>query len=53
MQGRDPVRAFTYDQYKQDPKVLLKTLEEHHQEYQRELVPKSGPDKAADWSCGP
>jgi Fe-S-cluster-containing dehydrogenase component len=48
MQGRDPVRAFTFDQYKQDPQILPKSLEEHHQEYQRELVPKPGQDKAAD-----
>jgi MoCo/4Fe-4S cofactor protein with predicted Tat translocation signal len=41
MQGRDPVRAYTYDRYKQDPDILLKSLDEHHQEYQRELVPKS------------
>ena len=48
MQGRDPVRAFTFDQYKQDPQVLLNTLEEHHQEYQRDLVPKPNTIKAAD-----
>jgi MoCo/4Fe-4S cofactor protein with predicted Tat translocation signal len=47
MEGRDPVRAFTYAQYQRDPEVLLKALDEHHQEYQRELVPKPGSDKAA------
>jgi MoCo/4Fe-4S cofactor protein with predicted Tat translocation signal len=48
MEGRDPVRAFTFEQYKQDPQILRKTLDEHHQEYQRELVPKPITNKTAN-----
>jgi molybdopterin-containing oxidoreductase family iron-sulfur binding subunit len=48
MQGRDPVRAFTYEQYKKDPAVLEKSLDEHHREYQQELVPKPHNDNKVD-----
>jgi molybdopterin-containing oxidoreductase family iron-sulfur binding subunit len=47
MQGRDPVQAFTFEQYKQDPAVLQKSWDEHHQEYQHELVPKPQTDNKA------
>jgi molybdopterin-containing oxidoreductase family iron-sulfur binding subunit len=53
MEGRDPVRTFTYAQFKQDPEILLKTLDEHHQEYQRELIPKPSKDEAANGTSAP
>ncbi|HEX4413093.1 MAG TPA: 4Fe-4S dicluster domain-containing protein, partial [Lacipirellulaceae bacterium] len=39
MEGRDPVRAFTYDAFAKDPHVLAQSLDDEHREYQSELVP--------------
>jgi molybdopterin-containing oxidoreductase family iron-sulfur binding subunit len=49
MEGRDPVQAFTYDQYRQDSAVLQNSWSEHHREYQQQLVPKphTGSDAGA------
>jgi MoCo/4Fe-4S cofactor protein with predicted Tat translocation signal len=53
MEGRDPVRAFAYDRYKQDPQILLKSLDEQEQQYQRELVPKPIANNGADEAPAP
>ena len=46
MQGRDPVRSFTYVEFAKDPNVLANSLSEEHREEQSRLVPDSSiPEK--------
>jgi MoCo/4Fe-4S cofactor protein with predicted Tat translocation signal len=45
MEGRDPVRAFTYEEFAKDSAVLVHSLSEEHREVQSELVPDSSVPK--------
>ncbi|HEY2828198.1 MAG TPA: TAT-variant-translocated molybdopterin oxidoreductase [Pirellulales bacterium] len=50
MQGRDPVRTVSYEQYLKNPNVLDENEDEEHRRFQRELVPmpvtmSKGPDQ--------
>ena len=50
MQERDPVRAGTLQEYRQDPRFALHRGDAQHQEYQRDLVPgrETGQSQNAD-----
>ena len=42
MQGRDPVRTTSYEEFLKNPKVLDENEDEEHRRFQRELVPMPG-----------
>ncbi|HEX3602351.1 MAG TPA: 4Fe-4S dicluster domain-containing protein, partial [Lacipirellulaceae bacterium] len=47
MQGREPVRAFTADEFAKNPHILADSADDRHQQYQQELVPRSASNDAA------